>query len=270
MFGYVEIERPFQIQTLYTYFDVWVDNEYFYAGERHNFWELVVIAQGEVGITAGEDVQILRQGQAVLHEPMEFHRLWYAGGEPARVIGLTFGGVNVPPCGKLFTLSNPQAAVALLEQIDNAFEKDQINIVGMGKDPLRGQILLKELELLLLEAQTRGQPRRSGALSTTAGNYVRMVRLLENHVNANLSVADVARMCNMSTVNAKQTFSRYAGMGIKEYFNRLKIKAAILLLQSGNSVQETADLLGFSSQQYFCTVFRRITGKTPSSCKQPE
>lgn len=84
----------------------------------------------------------------------------------------------------------------------------------------------------------------------------------------NLSVPQIAELCNMSQICLQQTFSKYAGMGIIKYFNRLKIEKAIKMLQKGSSVQETADALGFSSQNYFSTTFKRITGKTPTSYKQ--
>lgn len=67
----------------------------------------------------------------------------------------------------------------------------------------------------------------------------------------------------MSQICLQQTFSKYAGMGTMKYFNRLKIEKAIKMLQKGSSVQETADALGFSSQNYFSATFKRITVKTP-------
>ncbi len=268
MYGYVTMDQIFRIHTFYTAFRRRILGEYAFVGERHNFWELVIVTEGEIGITAGEEVQRLRQGEAYLHEPMEFHRLWKIDSRSVEIIVITFGADNAPYSGRLLTVPDPKEACEIIDQFCESFKRDGINVVGMGENPVRSQILLKRLELLLLEARPQEQPASLGVQSATARNYIRMIRLLENHVDKNLSVSDVARMCNMSTVNAKQTFSRYAGMGIREYFNRLKIKAATSMLQNGNSVQETAELLGFSSQQYFCTVFRRITGMTPSACKR--
>lgn len=268
MHGYADIEQVFQIQTLYTCFEIEIAQDFFFIGERHNFWELVFVLQGEVGVTAGEDIHILHQGQAVLHEPMEFHRLWYTGSAPAKVSIISFGGVYVPNCGKFFTPTDPAYLESLLRKISTTFERNEHDIIGLGNDFLYGQILLKELELFFLKIHAQKPHTVSLEQSASAKNYIRIVRLLENHIHMNLSISDIARMCSMSPVNAKQTFSRYAGIGIKEYFNRLKIKAAVSMLQEGASVRETAELLGFSSQQYFCTVFRRITGRTPSSVKQ--
>ena len=82
-----------------------------------------------------------------------------------------------------------------------------------------------------------------------------------------LTAEEIAALCAMSPVSVKQTFSRYAGMGVVNYFNRLKVQAAAAMLREGASVQETAAALGFSSQNYFSTVFKRIQGESPTAYK---
>ena len=86
---------------------------------------------------------------------------------------------------------------------------------------------------------------------------------MENNINTNLSVGEIAEMCHMSEVNLKKTFSRYSGMGVMAYFNNMKIKTAVKMIENGVSVKETAAALGFSNQNYFSTVFKRIMGSAP-------
>ena len=57
-----EIGNAFSIQALYTAFDEWIQSEYFFVGERHDFWELVLVTEGEVGVTAGENAWVLKRG----------------------------------------------------------------------------------------------------------------------------------------------------------------------------------------------------------------
>lgn len=68
----------------------------------------------------------------------------------------------------------------------------------------------------------------------------------------------------MSQATLKRIFARYTGIGIHKYFLQLKIKSATELLQSGMNVCQTSEKLGFSSQCYFSTVYKRETGKSPS------
>ena len=100
-----------------------------------------------------------------------------------------------------------------------------------------------------------------------AKNYTMIVNVMESNIDKKLSVGDIAKLCNMSEVNLKKTFSRYSGMGVMEYFNLLKITAATERIKRGETVQEVANSLGFSNQNYFSTVFKKITGKNPTYYK---
>ena len=262
-----DVTDMFRIRTLYTAFTEEIGSDYFYTGERHNFWELLIAMTGEVGVTAGENAWVLHQGQAVLHPPMEFHRVWYSG-TPGKILVFSFGAEGLPlEAGGGFAVKNPAAAEYLLEQIQSHFSINGIHITSADLQETEAQIIIKRLELFLLELASQKKLIRQEARSSTAKNYAAIVRILENNIHQNLNIAQIAELCNMSQINVKKTFSLYTGMGIINYYNRLKIDAAISMLRSGSSVQETADTLGFSSHNYFSVVFKRITGKSPTKYK---
>ena len=52
-----------------------------------------------------------------------------------------------------------------------------------------------------------------------------------------------------------------------EEIHRVRIGKAKELLRTGKTVEEAADEMHFSSSKYFATLFRRITGVTPSEFK---
>ena len=267
VYGYVDMTDVFRIKTLYTAFTEVISDGYFFVGERHNFWELVIVADGEVGITAGENAWVLQKGQAVLHPPMEFHRVWSAG-NTGRIIVFSFGAEGLPmDAGGSFAVEDPGRADMLLKRLKECFQRKGINIVSMQQTQSSAYILIKQWELFILELISQNKQLRHEDKSRTAKNYAAIVKVLEEHVHENLTIAQIAALCNMGQVSMKQTFSRYTGMGIINYFNCLKIERAIHMLQNGSSVQETADALGFSSQNYFSTVFKRVTGKTPTAYK---
>ena len=120
------------------------------------------------------------------------------------------------------------------------------------------------MRLLSKEAEKQG----SRLQSPMAKNYARAMSVLENHIHQNLSVGEIARLCNMSEISLQKTFSKYAGIGVRQYYNRLKITAATQMLQAGVAVKECAKLLGFANQNYFSTVFKRITGTSPADYKR--
>lgn len=90
------------------------------------------------------------------------------------------------------------------------------------------------------------------------------VEYMKNHISENISLEELAKYCHTSPSRLKRTFSKYSGMGVHKYFLTLKIKTATSLLKKGMAINEVSDRLGFISQGYFSTAFKRETGITPS------
>ncbi len=267
MYISVDLDQSFRIKGVYTAFEQWIQNGYFFVGERHNFWELVLILSGKVGVTAGEDVRVMEAGQGILHSPMEFHRVWYAG-VPAKILIFSFSAEGLPPtAGGRFRIPDPAYSEQLLAQTRKAFVMRDVFATGLRNDGVQAHLSVKRWELFLMELL---QQKASVPRSPRTGpekNYATIVRVLEENVHKNLTVEMISELCSMSPVSVKQTFSRYAGLGVIHYFNHLKIQAAAAMLRDGASVQETATALGFSTQNYFSTVFKRIQGVSPTAYK---
>ncbi|MGH8019657.1 MAG: helix-turn-helix transcriptional regulator [Opitutaceae bacterium] len=110
--------------------------------------------------------------------------------------------------------------------------------------------------------------RQASLQETAAGISPRIQRSLEYiaaHVSDALNVPGLARHIGLSESRFKARFRHEAGLPPGEYIARVKIAAACeALRQPGCKVTELAHALGFSSSQYFATVFRRFSGMTPS------
>ncbi|HSM77076.1 MAG TPA: AraC family transcriptional regulator [Bryobacteraceae bacterium] len=78
------------------------------------------------------------------------------------------------------------------------------------------------------------------------------------------SLADLAQEAGLSLSRFKTKFKAQMGVAPHEFILRCKMdEAKRLLTHEGRSVTETAMALGFSSSQYFATVFKRFTQQTP-------
>ena len=98
--------------------------------------------------------------------------------------------------------------------------------------------------------------------------YKKAINTLEEKIFSNISVEELARECNISTAQLKRVFSKYAGIGIHEYFLQIKILYAKKLLSGGMGVTEVAEKMSFSSQNYFSVVFKRKVGVSPLQYKK--
>lgn len=267
---YAELDKVFKINTLYTAFKNKFSPDYFFSGESHNFYEIVTVTDGVIGVTAGSDVYLIHAGEAIIHEPMEFHSLWSEEGTSPEVVIFTFSCNDLPNyTSKVFTVEDVSLPKRILTLLKDSYDIPKDSFYGIkNPDSADYQIALKELEIYLLKTLSKKLGIEHRISSKAAKNYALTVKILENNIDRRLSVSEIASMSRMSEINLKKTFSKYAGIGVMEYFNALKINAAKRMLLSGLSVKECALTLGFQNQNYFSAVFKRIVGICPSQFRQ--
>ena len=93
-------------------------------------------------------------------------------------------------------------------------------------------------------------------------------QFIEENLDQPLVVADLATRAGLSESRFKARFKAETGIPPIDYVMRKKVDRAKVLLRNGNhSVTNVAMSLGFSTTQYFATVFKRYTGRTPSSLR---
>jgi AraC-like DNA-binding protein len=92
----------------------------------------------------------------------------------------------------------------------------------------------------------------------------RLVERIKSSPERNYSLVELADEAELSVSRFKSKFKAQIGIAPHEFILRCKMEAAKQLLRDRRkSVTDTAMELGFSSSQYFATVFRRFTQQTP-------
>lgn len=87
--------------------------------------------------------------------------------------------------------------------------------------------------------------------------------LLE-HLSEDLSTKRLMREFHISRNKLYDSCSQYLGIGIAEHIKRLRIKEAKRLLRETDlKIMEISELVGFADYNYFCRVFKAMTG-TPA------
>lgn len=94
------------------------------------------------------------------------------------------------------------------------------------------------------------------------------IRHALRHIHQNLSecicLVQLAKHVGLSKNQLCFLFKEDTGRTISRYITERRITTAKGLLQKGGqSIELIAELCGFSSAAYFCTVFKRETGQTP-------
>ena len=90
------------------------------------------------------------------------------------------------------------------------------------------------------------------------------LRWIDAHLAEKFMVADIAATVNMSTNYFQKRFLHEIGHPPAEYCNLMRVEKAQALLKTGeDTILNIALSLGFSSSQYFSTVFKKFKGITP-------
>ena len=83
------------------------------------------------------------------------------------------------------------------------------------------------------------------------------------------TIDELAEEVHLSTSRFKARFREQMGMPPGEYMVRAKVERAHQLLEeSALSITDIAYRLGFSSSQYFATVFKRFTNMRPKDVRR--
>ncbi|MBQ8174981.1 MAG: helix-turn-helix domain-containing protein [Clostridia bacterium] len=256
-----------RITGLYSLFERELSSDYIFRGETHDYHEVIMLLDGSLAFTAGESTYEMCAPAAIYHPRMEFHSLRNVGRRTARILIFSFDADLLPDYPKhRFAITEEdiaraRRALALIQSstVETDFYK-MGNILPGGERAVQQGIC--ELEILLLSL--RQGHAKSHDHSAGATNYKRALRAIEEHLSGTISIASLSEQLHISPSLLKKIFARYAGMGVMQYVRTRKMNEAILRLREGRSVGEVAYSLGYEDPAYFSTVFRRVTGHSPS------
>lgn len=94
--------------------------------------------------------------------------------------------------------------------------------------------------------------------------FKKLFEHISSHPDEKLSVAAAARLTQLNTPQFMKRFKQVAGMTLVAYLNHVRLSnAARLLRETGRSIADIANTVGFSDQSYFDRRFKRAFGRPP-------
>lgn len=93
----------------------------------------------------------------------------------------------------------------------------------------------------------------------------KMTDYLKTHYQKDISLQDLADLCNVNTNYAGNLFKSETGEPFIKYLTRLRMERAEILLKSTEgTVAEIAAMVGYNDYFYFAKVFKKYAGMTPT------
>lgn len=263
-------------------------SDFQFAGESHNFWEMLVVDKGEVDVTAGDKNLVLNRGEVIFHKPNEFHSLKANGKIAPNLVVISFECES--PAMAFFEERKlkitdyersllgtiiKEARMSFKGRLDDPYQEklipeDRIPVASM-------QIIKLSIELLLIillrrygastpvEKEVTKTPSKLTTVNADTEVYNRILTYMEEHIYANLTIDDLCRSTLVGRSKAQKLFRDRNSCGVINYFSQLKIeKAKELIRNKDMNFTQISDLLGYTSIHYFSRQFKKITGMTPS------
>ena len=270
------LDKAVSVDAIYTIHYFEYAKDFSYSGEMHNFWEIVYADKKSVFITAGSKELTLKAGQMYIHKPNEFHKIRCDGTQAANSVILSFDCgceelMNAAGMVINCTAEEKKLMGRIISEATDAFSTDlglsytrELEKSGNGEFGCE-QLIQLYMEQLLISV-IRGHNHKMPVKGEENNKLLLQIcAFLQENVGRHLYFEDIRKEFNLSASVIKRLFQNGMGCGVMEHFTRLKIDTAKQMIRENElNFTEIAESLGFNTPQYFTTVFRRISGMTPS------
>ncbi len=286
-FTRISFEKIFNVDKIITIFYMELSKNFYYEGEKHDFWEMVYIDKGEMICTADDKRFVLKSGEMTFHKPNEFHNLSGDSSVAPNVSILTFECKSRAMKhfeGKIFRLNAEEKSLLSTlfseglscYQLEDARNPLLQKLKVIEPSPLGSSQMTKNLLEIFLIKLCRNtdvvtkEMRQSYVIDgiNVPYNVMEILDYLKEHIYGKVTIRDLAMHLDKSESTIKQLFAQYRDGGIIRYYNALKIKEARKLIREGKyNMTQISDMLQFDNPQYFSKCFKSVTNMTPSEYK---
>lgn len=260
------------------------DPDFAFAGEEHNFWELVYVEQGAVEITRDGESVILPQGEILFHQPNEFHAIKSHNSAP-KVLIVSFVcksaamGLFVKYRGAMNNRLLPCLS-AIAAEAENTYilpknDPELKMLVRRNTAAIGGEQMIKSYleQFLVLMIRDISEKRDISLFSSQEKLETHLVSEIKEyllaHLTQRLRIEDICSRFGYSKTYLSQLFKSQSGLSIMTYYNQERIDYAKKLIgEKRYTFTQISNLLSFDNPQYFARVFKRITGQTPTEYRE--
>lgn len=226
--------------------------------QRIRFYELEFYTEDHPGGTVTDGVfRAAKKGHYCLYRPGQVQRL--VG--PYRCYYLNISTQDPILCDFFDSLPD-SGPVWNMDQVVEQIRKMQRT---EDKESLAGRLRLEACaaQVLSLLAQ-----HPTGVL-VHREELVRADRYIREHLAEDLSLKRLAQISNLDPTYFHKLYTRVYGKTPAQRVLSRRITAAQIALEEGSlSIAEIAAACGFSSQAYFASKFREVTGKSPTGYRK--
>jgi len=251
--------------------------------EKYTFWQIFYVCHGSVDIVIDNNVNTIREGQAVFRKPGSSTCMVYPK-TPIHLAVISFECKS--PSMKLFgnkilTLYGEEASTLLdlIKTGSKLFVPVELNNSRCGLQlkknapPTALQFVGISLERFLIMVYSRLEnipllTNEQEKVNTHNGESELIIDLkyfMVENIAKNLTIDDMSNHFGINPTTLMKLFKREVGDSIINFFISIKIKEAKNMITSTSmNFTQISEALGFSSVNYFSKLFKKRLGITPT------
>ncbi|WP_046174727.1 response regulator transcription factor [Domibacillus indicus] len=146
------------------------------------------------------------------------------------------------------------------------FNKDKYGCFASIDNADRADEAVRQLTNFLTDMKQTFQSQPAGKRDP---GIKKIMNYIDLHYNQPLTLTEVANHFHFNPSYFSTYFSTHSREGFSEYVTKVRIEKAVdLLKQMHISVSEISGKVGYTDHSYFCKVFKKIKGMSPSTYRK--
>lgn len=258
----------------------------------HDYFQIWYVAKGSFVHTVNNQVYEISKGDVFIIPPYTLHSVYIAPEFEIEIYGCEFMPCFVNERMQDMPVENSFFDIAFLEHFlrKEMNAQSKITLDGVTEVTVRNvikemlmeyerrlpffQISLKANLLVLLSIlvrQVNGELIREGFEKSEKyrGIMMRVVDYIHNHYDEDMNLNTLCGLSNLSRSTFCILFKEWTGKTFNRYVTDLRIlQAMILLKQPDLSVTDVCYSTGFNELSYFCRIFKKYTGISPTEFRK--
>lgn len=252
----------------------------------HHYAEILYMAEGNMIARVNEREYFMKENDLIFFHNGDIHSLLSSSYDKCIFLGIKFDvtrlNVNTPATPKLVTLlkaaREQNARIHFSdEEEDLGFRRyfteclSEMEKSSLGFDVgIHARLCLMFLRIIRIwQSEGIDFNDLSAYITSDEISIQNVLEYIDAHLDENLKVADLARICNMSYSHFAKSFHEFYGRSCKEHLELLRVeKAEEMLKFTDLSLSSIAQELGYSDSSHFVREFKKHKGVTPGSMRK--
>ena len=273
----LQLKKEFEIQKIASLHYFEYKSDFIFKSEYHDYWKLLYVEDGSAEITFSNkklSPVILEKGDLFIQSPDEYYSFKAAPGKIAVLFTAGFycdtqhlaleGKNNFSP--KI----NPVSPAALERRYNQPFGGEQLISIYLEMLLISLMRQYTSSEEQKDSKKNMDQPEKENNLSpallkTDSILFNRITDYYEAHITEHIKVEHLCKEFAIGRSHLQRIFREQTGYGAIEYFCQMRISVAKRCIRENKmNLTDTAAALGYTSNYYISTQFKKITGMSPS------